>query len=243
MTTPMSTTTALDADEEGEHVDQKEYRSMIGSLLYLTTRRPDIQFSVCLCARFQVSPRTSHRQAVKRIFRYLRHTPDFSLWYSAPSSLALHGFSDADFAGCRLDRKSTFGTCQVLGSSLVSWSSHKQSSVAQSTTEAEYVATASCCSRLLWITYTMSDFGEEYTHVPLQCDSTSVISVAKKPVLHSKTKHIEVRYHFLRDNVEKGKIALIHVSTHDQLADIFTKPLDQATFTRLRGELGVCLIS
>jgi hypothetical protein len=131
MVTPMSTTTTLDANEEGEHVDQMEYRSMIGSLLYLTATRLDIQFSVCLCARFQASPRTSHRQAVKRIFRYLRHTPDFGLWYSASSSLALHGFSDADFAGCRLDRKSTSRTCQFLGSSLVSWSYRKQSSVAQ----------------------------------------------------------------------------------------------------------------
>jgi hypothetical protein len=243
MTTLMSTTTALDADEEGEHVNQKEYRSMIGSLLYLTATRPDIQFSVCLCARFQASPRTSHRQVVKRIFRYLRQTPDFGLWYSASSSLSLHGFSDADFVACWLDRKSTSGICQFLGSSLVSWSSHKQLSVAQSTTKAEYVAGASCCSQLLWITYTMSDFGEDYTHVPLHCDSTSAISVAKNTVLHSKTKHIEVRYHFLRDNVEKGKIALIHVPRHDQLADIFTKPLDQATFTRLRGELGLCLIS
>jgi hypothetical protein len=196
MTMPMSTTTALDEDEEGEHVDHREYQSMIGSLLYLTATRPDIQFSVCLCARFQASPRTSHRQAVKRIFRYLRHTPDFGLWYSASSSLALHGFSDADFAGCRLERKSTSGTCQFLGHSLVSWSSRKQSSVSQSTTEAEYIAAASCCSQLLWITYTMSDFGEEYTHVPLQCDSTSAISVPKNPVLHSKTKHIEVRYRF-----------------------------------------------
>jgi hypothetical protein len=92
MTTPMSTTTGLDADEEGEHMDQKEYRSMIGSLLYLTAMRPDIQFSVCLCAHFQASQRTSHRQAVKRIFRYLHHTPDFGLWYSASSSLVLHGF-------------------------------------------------------------------------------------------------------------------------------------------------------
>jgi hypothetical protein len=89
----------------------------------------------------------------------------------------------------------------------------------------------------------MSDFGEEYTRVPLQCDSTSAISVAKNPMLHSKTKHIEVRCDFLRDNVEKQNIALIHVPTHDQLANIFTKPLDQPTFTRLRGELGVCLIS
>jgi hypothetical protein len=140
MATHMSTTTTLDADKEGEHVDLKEYRSMMGSHLYLTATRPDIQFSVCLCARFQVSPRTLHRQAVKRIFRYLRHTPDFGLWYSTSSSLGLHGFSDADFVGCRLDRKSTFATCQFLGSSWVSWSFRKQSSVAQSTTEAEYVA-------------------------------------------------------------------------------------------------------
>jgi hypothetical protein len=110
MTTLMSMTTTLDADEEGEHEDQREYRSMIGSLLYLTATRPDIQFSVCLCARFQASPRTSDRQAVNRIFRYLRRTPDFGLRYSASSSLALHGFSDADFARCRLDRKSTSGT-------------------------------------------------------------------------------------------------------------------------------------
>jgi hypothetical protein len=156
MTTPMSTTTALDADEVGEHVYQKEYRSMIGSLLYLTATRPDIQFSVCLCARFQASPRTSHRQAVKPIFRYLRHTPDFGLWYSSSPSLALHGFSDADFARCWLDRKSTSGTCQFLGSSLVSWSSRKQSSVGQSTTKEEYISAASCCSQLLCITYTMS---------------------------------------------------------------------------------------
>jgi hypothetical protein len=142
LSTPMSMTTALDADENGEPVDQKEYRSMIDSLLYLTATRPDIQFSVCLCAHFQESSRTSHRQAVKRIFRYLRYTPELGLWYSTSSSLSLLGFSDADFAGCRVDRKSTSGTCQFLGSSLVSWSSRKQSIVAQSTTKAEI-----CCCR------------------------------------------------------------------------------------------------
>jgi hypothetical protein len=121
LSTPMSTTIVLDADEDGEVVDQKEYRSMISSLLYLTATRPDIQFSVCLCA--QASPRTSHRQAVKQIFTYLRYTPELDLWYSAFSSLSLLGFSDADFAGCRVYRKLTSGTCQFLGSSLVSWSS------------------------------------------------------------------------------------------------------------------------
>jgi hypothetical protein len=164
---------------------------MIGSLLYLTVMRLDIQLSVCLCARFQTSLRTSHRRAVKRIFRYLQYTPELSLWYSASFSLLLLGFSNAYFAGCPVDRKSTSGTCQFLGSSLVSWSSHKQSSVAQSTTDAEYVVVASCCSQLLWITYTLSDFGEECSDVPLMCDSTSAISFAKNPMLHSRTKHIE----------------------------------------------------
>jgi hypothetical protein len=125
LSTPMSTTTALDEDEDGEPVDQKVYQSMIGSHLYLMATRPDIQFSVCLCARFQASPRTSHWQAIKRIFRYLRYTPELGLWYSASSSLSLLGFLDADFAWCRVDRKLTSGTCQFLGSSLVSWSSRK----------------------------------------------------------------------------------------------------------------------
>jgi hypothetical protein len=138
-------------------VDQKEYRSMIGSLLYLMVTRPDIQFGVGLCARYQASPCTSHRQVVKRIFRYLKFTPEFGLWYSADSSLVLVGFSDADFGGCRLDRKSTSDTCQFLGTSLVSWSSRKQASVALSSTEAEYVAIASCCSQILWMKQTLQD--------------------------------------------------------------------------------------
>jgi hypothetical protein len=111
---PLSTlmsTTALDEDEDGEPVDQKEYRSMIGSLLYLTMMRPDIQFFVCLCTRFQASPRTSHRQAVKWIFRYIQYTPELGLWYPTSSSLLLLGFSDADFVGCQVDQKLTSGTC------------------------------------------------------------------------------------------------------------------------------------
>ncbi|WVZ76672.1 hypothetical protein U9M48_024626, partial [Paspalum notatum var. saurae] len=174
---------------------------MIGSLLYLTATRPDIQFAVCLCARYQASPRTSHHQAVKRIFRYLKFTPELGLWYSSGSSLSLRGFSDADHAGCQIDRKSTSGTCQLLGTSLVSWSSRKQAS-----------------------------FGK----IPLLVDSTSTISVAKNPVLHSRTKHIDVRFHFLRDHYEKGEIDLIHVVSANQLADIFTKPLEFGAFTRLR---------
>jgi hypothetical protein len=161
LSTPMLTTMALDEDKEGEAVDQNEYRSMIGLLLYLTATRPDIQFVVCLCARFQSSPRTSHRQVVKWIMRYLRFTPEFGLWFLASSSLSLYEYSDVDYAGCRVERKSTFGTYQFLGSSLVSWSCCKQSTVAQSTTDAEYVA-AACCSRLLWMVATLRDYGLEF---------------------------------------------------------------------------------
>ena len=137
--TPMSTTTVLDADEDGEPMDQKEYRSMIIFLSYFTMTRSDIHFVVCLCARFQASPRTSHGQTVKRIMRYLCFTPEFGLGYSLYSILYLCGYSDADFVGCHLDHKSTSRTYQFLRTLLVSWSSRKQSSDAQSTTEAEYV--------------------------------------------------------------------------------------------------------
>ncbi|WVZ70529.1 hypothetical protein U9M48_019189 [Paspalum notatum var. saurae] len=229
MTTPMSTNTALDADEDGEAVDQKEFRGMIGSLLYLTATRPDIQFAVCLCVCYQ------RHLGLLTVKRYLKFTPELGLWYSSGSSLSLRGFSDADHAGCRIDRISTSGTCQLLGTSLVSWSSRKEASVSLSTTEAEYIAAASCCSQLLWMKATLSDFGLRFGKIPLLVDSTSAISVAKNPVLHSRTKHIDVRFHFLRDHYVKGDIDLVHVASKNQLADIFTKPLEFSAFVRLRG--------
>jgi hypothetical protein len=119
VSTPMSTATSLSPDIDGEAVDQKEYRSIISSLLYLTVTRPDIKFAVCLCARFQAFPHSLYRTAVHQFFRYLKHTLEFGIWYSASSSLFLVGFSGADFAGCGIDRKSTSGTCHFLESSLV----------------------------------------------------------------------------------------------------------------------------
>ena len=147
--TPMSSSGKLDQDEEGISVDQKLYRGMIGSLLYLTASRPDIMFSVCLCARYQSSPKEFHLRAVKRIIRYLKDTINLGLWYDRNSSLTLNAYTDSDFAGCRVDRKSTSGTCQFLGCNLISWSSKKQNSTALSTAEAEYVSAASCCAQVL----------------------------------------------------------------------------------------------
>ncbi|WVZ51925.1 hypothetical protein U9M48_003025 [Paspalum notatum var. saurae] len=164
--------------------------------------------------------------------RYLKFTPELGLWYCSGSSFSLRGFSDA---GCRIDCKSTFGTCQLLETSLVSWSSRKQASVALSTPEAEYVAAASCCYQLLWMKATFSDFGLRFGKIPLLVDSSSTISLAKNSVLHSRTKYIDVRFHFLRNHYEKGDIDLIHVVSANHLADIFTKPLEFDVFTRLRG--------
>jgi hypothetical protein len=139
----------LDLDLGGTSVDQKVYRSMIRSLLYLCASRSDIMLSVCMCARFQAAPKNCHLKAVKRIMRYLVLTPNLGLWYPKGSHFELLGYSDADYAGCKVDRKSTSTTCQFLRRSHVSWSSKKQNSVALSTAEAEYVAAGSCCAQLL----------------------------------------------------------------------------------------------
>lgn len=201
----MSTSTKLDKDDQGINVDQKLYRSMIGSLLYLTASRPDIMFSVCLCARFQSNPKESHVMAVKRIFRYLIGTPNVGLWYPNGDDFELIGYSDADFAGCKVDRKSTSETCQLLGNKLISWFSKKQNSVALSIAEAEYVAASSCYAQVLWIRQELTDFGILFNQTPIKCDNTSAINLSKNPVLHSRTKHIEVRHHFLRDHVQKSR--------------------------------------
>jgi hypothetical protein len=237
--TPMGTDGHVDLNKGGKSVDQKAYRSMIGSLLYLCASRPDIMLSVCMCARFQSDPRECHLVAVKRILRYLVATPCFEIWYPKGSTFDLIGYSDSDYAGCKVDRKSTSGTCQFLGRSLVSWSSKKQTFVALSTAEAEYVAAGKCCAQLLWMRQTLRDFGYNLSNVPLLCDNESAIRMADNPVEHSRTKHIDIRHHFLRDHQQKGDIEVFYISTENQLADIFTKPLDESTFCRLRSELNV----
>ena len=237
--TPMSISTKLEKDENEKPFDATLYRSMIGHLLYLTSSRPDIMFSVCMCARFQSNPKHSHYLAVKRIFRYLKHTPTLGIWYDKHSSFDLHAFSDADYGGCRIDRKSTSGTCQFIGNMLISWFSKKQSSVALSTTEAEYMALSSCCAQILWLRQQLCDFGLILNDIPIYCDNTSAISLSKNPVLHSKAKHIDIRHHFLRDHVNQGTIRIEYVDTKNQIADILTKPLNQERFEFLRHNLGM----
>ncbi|KAJ9544546.1 hypothetical protein OSB04_024253 [Centaurea solstitialis] len=235
--TPMATGNSIGPDHEGKDVDLRNYRSMVGSLMYLTASRPDIMFATCVCARYQAKPKESHLAAIKRIFRYLKGTPYYGIWYPKGLGFELQAYTDADYGGCNMDRKSTSGHLQFLGNKLVSWASKKQQCVSTSTVESEYVAAASCCLQVLWMQSQLRDYGFEFKKIPIYCDSKSAIAISANPVQHSKTKHIDIRYHFLKDNVEKENIEMYFVNTEYQLADLFTKALDEKRFKFLISRL------
>ncbi|GJT98892.1 putative ribonuclease H-like domain-containing protein [Tanacetum coccineum] len=224
--TPMETSKPLLKEAEAEDVDVHLYISMIGSLMYLTTSRPNIMFAVCACERFQVTPKVSHLHVVKRIFRYLKGQPKLSLWYPKDSPFALEAYTDSDYAGASLDRKSTTGGYQFLRSRLISWKSKKQTIVANSTTEAEYVSPFSCCGQLLWIQNQMLDYGYIFMNTKIFIDNESTICIVKNLVFHSKTKHIEIRHHFIRDSNKKKLIQMIKIHTNQNVADLLTKAFD-----------------
>ncbi|GJZ58218.1 putative ribonuclease H-like domain-containing protein [Tanacetum coccineum] len=237
--TPIETQKPLVKDEEASDVDVHLYRSMIGSLMYVTASRPDIMFAVCACSRFQVTPKTSHLSAVKRIFRYLKGKPKLGLWYPRESSFDLESYSDSDYAGANLDRKSTTGGCQFLGRRLITWQCKKQTIVATSTTEAEYVAAASCCGQVLWIQNQMLDYGFNFMNTKIYIDNESTICIVKNPVYHSKTKHIAIRHHFIRDAYEKKLIQVLKIHTNDNVADLLTKAFDVSRFQFLVVSIGM----
>eukprot|EP00253_Pinus_taeda_P003240 PITA_03240 len=217
----------LSSSDESTTVHQPTYRSMIGSLLYLTGTRPSIMHAVGIVGRFQANPKVSHLQAVKRIFKYLQGTQNFGLWYPRDTELILHAYTYADWVGSVDDRKkSTGGGAFYMGSILVSGFNKKQSSIALSTAEAEYVAAASCCTQLLWMMQTLQDIQITCTPpISILCDNTSAISISKNPVMHSKTKHIPIKYHFLCEQVLEQKVKLEYVPSKEQVVAILTKPL------------------
>jgi hypothetical protein len=195
--TPMQTNCKLSKDDDSKSTEKRQYRSMIGSLLYVTASKPDVMQAVGQVARFQEAPKESHVLAVKRIFRYLKGTEEFGLWYPKGKDLSLIAYTDADWAGCIDDRRSTSGPAFYLGECLVSWLSKKQSSISLSTAEAEYIAAAACCTQVLWMKQIVTDIQVEYDKpIPIYCDNTSAINISKNPVMHSKTKHITIKYHF-----------------------------------------------
>ncbi|GKC88093.1 retrovirus-related pol polyprotein from transposon TNT 1-94 [Tanacetum coccineum] len=237
--TPMVERTKLDEDLSGIPVDQTQYRSMIGSLMYLTASRPDLVFAVCMCARYQSKPTKKHLEAVKRVFRYLQGSINMGLWYPKDTAMALTAYADADHAGCQDTRRSTSGSAQFLGDKLVSWSSKKQTSTSISSTEAEYIAMSGCCAQILWMRSQLSDYGFAYNHIPLYCDNKSAIALCCNNVQHSRSKHIDIRHHFIREQVEKGVVELYFVRTEYQLADIFTKALPRERFEFILPRLGM----
>ncbi|GKA28358.1 hypothetical protein Tco_0714526 [Tanacetum coccineum] len=215
MKTPMSTETKLTKDEEGKSVDNTKYRGMIGSLLYLTESRLDIMFSVCLCARFQEDLKTSHLEAVKRIFQYIKGTTHLGLWYPKRSGTETIVYADSDHF------------------------SKKQTALAISTTEVEYVSAKKACQQALWMKQALIDYGIRLDDIPIMYDNKGAIDLSKNPVQHSRIKHIEICHHFLCDNVQKGNISIEKVSPEDNIADILTKPLKREPFNYLRLGLGM----
>nr|GEW43576.1 ribonuclease H-like domain-containing protein [Tanacetum cinerariifolium] len=234
--TPMVEQAKLKLDLVGKLVDHTVYQSMIGSLMYLTSSRPDIMF-----ASYQANPNEHHVSVVKRIFQYIKGTINLDLWYPKDFGFDLTAYSDTYHAGCHIDRKSTSGSVQVLGDKLVCWPSKKQDCVSISTAESEYVDVSGCYAQVLWMRTQLTDYGFFFDKVPIYCDSKSAIAISCNPVQNTRTKHIDVRYHFIKDHVEKDFIELYFVGTEYQLADLFSKSLPEARFNFLVEKL--CMMS
>nr|GEV17514.1 hypothetical protein [Tanacetum cinerariifolium] len=199
--------------------------SMMGQMSFFLANRPDLVFVVCMCARYQASPTKKNLEALKRIFRYLKGTINWGLWYPKDTAIALMAYADPDHAGYQDTRRSTSRSAQFLGDKLVSWSSKKQKSIGISTTEVEYIAMSGCCAQILWMRSQLTDYSFNFNKIPLYCDNRSAIALCCNNVQHSRSKHIDIRHHFIREQVEKGVVELYFVMTDYHLADIFTKAL------------------
>ncbi|GJY76252.1 hypothetical protein Tco_0481368 [Tanacetum coccineum] len=241
--TPMAERPKLNEDRGGKLIDPTRYHGMVSSLMYLSASRPDIVFAVCMCARYQAKPTDKHLHAIKQIFQYLNGTIHMGLWYLKDSGFALTAFAYADYASCQDTRRSTSGSAQFLRGRLVSWSSKKQKSTAISTTEAKYIALSGCCTQVLWMRLQLSDNGIVFNQIPLYCDNQSAITLCYNSVQHSRSKHIDIRHHFIKEQVKRRIVELYFIKTKFQLADIFTKALPRKRFETLLPLLGVTQMS
>ncbi|XP_038704736.1 secreted RxLR effector protein 161-like [Tripterygium wilfordii] len=209
--------------------------------MYLKATRPDIAFSVSLISRYMENPTQLHLQAAKRILRYLKGTIDFGVLYSKGGGSNLIAYADSDYAGDLEDMKSTSGYVFMLGSGAVSWSSKKQPIVTLSTTEAEFIAAASCSCQAVWMRRILGEVDHEQSEATVVfCDNSSTIKLSKNPVLHGRSKHIDVRFHFLRELTNDGVVEMVHCGPQEQVADIMTKPLKLDDFVKMRSRLGMC---
>ena len=242
VSTPMDVATKLiKSINEENKVDARVYQSAVGSLLYLATAtRPDISLAVGKAAQFNANPTTAHWTLVKRILRYVGGTADLGLLYTPGGNQELVGYSDSDFAGDINDRKSTSAYTFIKSGALISWRSKKQTVVAQSTAEAEYVALAAAAQEAIWLRRLLEDFGlEQRRPTVLHEDNQAAIAISTNPVNHSRVKHIDTKYHFIRDQVEHGTILLQYCPTEQMVADILTKPLAREHFGQLCSAMGL----
>ena len=240
--TPLSSSEQLSA-HEGERLKEKEstkYRSTVGALQYLTLTRPDISFAVNKVCQYLHAPTSTHWSAVKRIVRYIKHTVSLGLQFRRSSSSLVSAFSDADWAGCIDDRKSTGGFAVFFGSNLISWSARKQATVSRSSTEAGYKSLANATAEIIWVESLLDELGVKQRRVPcLWCDNLGATYLSANPVFHGRSKHIEIDFHFVRERVAEKKLDIRFIPSKDQVADGFTKALLIKSFEEFKRNLNI----
>ncbi|XP_019195843.1 PREDICTED: uncharacterized protein LOC109189686 [Ipomoea nil] len=239
LATPAAVTHAVSPSQEPCD-NPTQYRRIVGALQYLTITRPDLSFAMNRLCQFMHSPTADHWGLAKRVLRYIKGTLNHGLRLAPSPSTTIHAFSDSDWAGCPVDKKSTSGYAVFLGTNLVSWLSRKQCTVARSSTEAEYKALTDVSAEVTWVVSLLRELGlHNGEPSTLWCDNLGATYLCANPVFHARTKHVEIDYHFVRDKVASGDMTVNFVSTKDQLADIFTKPLPGPRFAALRDKLNV----
>ena len=238
--TPLDCNFKLQADVGELYSDPTQYRRLIGKLNFLTHTRPDIAFSVQHLSQFMQARRLPHYQAALHVLRYLKTQPTLGILLHHAPSFSLLAYCDADWASCSHTRKSVTGYVVFLGQTLISWKSKKQQTISLSSAEAEYRSMRRLVAELAWLSRLLHELTVDHiTPIPLKCDNQAAIYIAKNPVFHERTKHIELDCHFVRQKLMEGLVILNHVSTKQQLADIMTKPLPGLTHSSILGKLGV----
>jgi len=238
--TPMEPRLKLSKQSSAPAVDPTRYRSIVGSLRYLVNSRPDLAYAVGYISRFMEKPTTEHLTAVKRVLRYVAGTLHFGCHYQRRKEARLVGYSDSDMAGDVDTRKSTTGVGFFLGGNIITWQSQKQRVVALSSCEAEYIAAATAACQGVWLARLLAELkGEDASTFSLKIDNESAIALSRNPVFHDRSKHIDVKFHYIRECVEENRVQLQSIRTEEQLADILTKALGRERFCELRSRLGV----
>ena len=238
--TPVEPKQKLQPVKSEEVVNKEQYQRLVGRLIYLSHTRPDTAFAVSMVSQFMHSPGPEHFDAVYRILRYLKGAPGRGLLFKKHDNLQVEVYTDADWAGSVTDRRSTSGYCTFVGGNLVTWRSKKQSVVARSSAEAEFRAIAHGICEAIWIRRLLEDLNiTGPLPMKVYCDNKAAISIAHNPVLHDRTKHVEVDKHFIREKVDNGLICMTYVPINEQTADILTKGLHKKQFDNLIGKLAM----